>query len=204
MKQKIILSIIALVLIINGIYLLFHQATLNKQSDNLSTTTLNTDTVNLITTTSTTKTTSSRRNVGAPLLAPNRSPGQAPEEAPRVNDSSTPPINSVPPSTQKYQTIPVSLNLQSNILNLNQSYQFAIPPNSNVIEAMRALASQSNFRFESQGFTGLGEFIKSINNIPNQLGAYWTLYLNHKYSDSGASNVKLQANDLVTWKLEKK
>ena len=83
------------------------------------------------------------------------------------------------------------------------SYSADVKSGSTVYDAMLALASSTNFAFKSQYYSGLGYFINEINSQPNGGGTYWTLYVNGKYSNVGASQYKLQPGDSVEWKYEK-
>ncbi len=84
-----------------------------------------------------------------------------------------------------------------------ESYSVDVKDGSTVYDAMLTLASTTSFSFKSQYYSGLGYFIKEINGKPNGNGAYWTLYVNGKYSNVGASQYKLQPSDSVEWKYEK-
>ncbi len=83
------------------------------------------------------------------------------------------------------------------------SYSADVKDGSTVYDAMLTLASTTNFTFKSQYYSGLGYFVKEINGKPNGNGVYWTLYVNGKYSNVGASQYKLQPGDSVEWKYEK-
>jgi len=51
---------------------------------------------------------------------------------------------------------------------------------------------------------GLGSFIQEINGVENSSGAYWTFYVNGRYSTTGASQYVLSQGDTIEWKFEKK
>ncbi len=82
-------------------------------------------------------------------------------------------------------------------------YSANVPASSTAYDAMTALASTTDFRFKGEYFSGLGYFIEEINGKPNQNGYYWTLYVNGKYSNIGASQYALRDKDEVEWKYEK-
>ena len=218
MNKKIFLSIISLGLILGGAYLLTQQTTDNQKT--ISAKTVAEAFVNTESKTKSEDKINSTSEATTPRPAETTSIKQGTEyknniekNNERSNDSSqvqeataTPALPSNFDQTKvqtKVMTISLSIESQITVMD-KKNYQIAIAPHSNVIDAMRALSKQSDFRFESQGFAGMGEFIKSINNAPNQQGAYWTLYINGKYSNQGASQTILQDQDRITWKLEKK
>lgn len=83
------------------------------------------------------------------------------------------------------------------------SRSFDIPADSTAYDLMTELASTTDFAFKSRYYSGLGYFVQEINGRPNAGGAYWTLYVNGKYSNVGASQYKLQPGDAVEWRYEK-
>lgn len=86
----------------------------------------------------------------------------------------------------------------------NEVYQVFVPKGSNVYDAMieLSLSSIKHFIFKSENYPSLGYFVKSINDIKNADGYYWTLYINDKYSNLGASGYILKDGDRVEWKYE--
>jgi len=83
-------------------------------------------------------------------------------------------------------------------------YPLSVPEGTSVYEAMEVLASTTDFRFESQEYSGLGYFIRGIGGTRNSDGRYWTFYVNGSYSMVGASQYRLREGDSVEWKFEKK
>ncbi|MBI4085472.1 MAG: DUF4430 domain-containing protein [Candidatus Liptonbacteria bacterium] len=83
------------------------------------------------------------------------------------------------------------------------SYSGEMSASSTVYDLMEKLASTTDFTFKSQYYSGIGYFVREINNVPNSGGKYWTLYVNGKYSNVGASQYELQSGDSVEWKYEK-
>ena len=77
------------------------------------------------------------------------------------------------------------------------------PPGSTVLDAMRTLASTSDFTFSGRDYSSLGFFVDSIKGKENADGYYWILYVNGKSSDTGVSQTTLSAGDTVEWKYEK-
>ena len=85
----------------------------------------------------------------------------------------------------------------------NSSYSIAVPRGATAYDAMTAVAAEnSNFTFKSKLYSGLGYFIQEINSVPNAGGKYWTLYINGKYSNVGASQYVLMSGDKVEWRFE--
>lgn len=82
-------------------------------------------------------------------------------------------------------------------------YSVVITSGETVENAMKTLAAQkTGFVYTEKSYTGLGEYINSINGEPNGNGLYWFLYVNGKSSDTGASATHLSPGDTVTWKYE--
>lgn len=75
---------------------------------------------------------------------------------------------------------------------------------ASVYDVMATLASTTSFRFKARHYSSLGYFIEEINGVKNSNGAYWTLYVNGKYSPVGASEYALRQGNSVEWKFEKK
>ena len=67
---------------------------------------------------------------------------------------------------------------------------------------METLASNSPFTFNAKYYSSLGYFIQEIDGIENDNGAYWTLYVNQKYSPAGASQYFPKEGDIIEWKYE--
>jgi hypothetical protein len=69
---------------------------------------------------------------------------------------------------------------------------------------MEQLASVGSFTFKAVRYPALGYFVNEINGRENKNGYYWTLYIDGKYSNKGASSVILQGDELIQWRYEKK
>ena len=82
-------------------------------------------------------------------------------------------------------------------------YTIPVLSNTTVLEAMRALATLSNFSFSGNDFTGLGLFVDEINGLKNASGYYWTLFVNDELSQAGASSAKVVPGDIVEWRYQK-
>ena len=89
------------------------------------------------------------------------------------------------------------------ILVASTSYRVYVPPDSTVLDAMRAASASSSFSFTDRDYASLGFFVESIEGHPNASGSYWFLYLNGTSSDTGASQTTLHDGDTVEWRYEK-
>jgi len=83
------------------------------------------------------------------------------------------------------------------------SYGIYAPMGTTVLDAMRTLASTSNFSFTGREYPSLGFFVDSINGKNNADGNYWFLYVNGRSSDTGASQTTLNAGDTIEWRYER-
>ena len=110
--------------------------------------------------------------------------------------------SSVSVSTPTKVSIPK--NLSVNFVVGAKNYSANVPAGSTTYDAMNILASTTDFSFKSDFYSGLGYFIEEINGVKNSGGYYWTLYVDGKYSEVGASSYKLLSGDSVEWKYEKK
>ena len=85
----------------------------------------------------------------------------------------------------------------------SSSYQIDVPPDSTVLDVLRAAASTSALQFSGREYPSLGFFIDSINGVRGANGSYWALYINGTYSQLGASSAVVKAGDTVEWRYEK-
>lgn len=83
------------------------------------------------------------------------------------------------------------------------AYSAAVSSGTSVLNAMRALASTTDFIFSGKEYPSLGFFVESINGKKNSDGYYWILYVNDKESPKGVSETFLNPGDSVLWKYEK-
>lgn len=87
------------------------------------------------------------------------------------------------------------------------SYQLEATTTSTVLEVMQLASadSRSPFLFETKTFTGIGEFVESINDLKNnsQTGEYWIYYINGESAQLGISQQIVKPGDVITWKYEK-
>jgi len=63
--------------------------------------------------------------------------------------------------------------------------------------------SENHFLFTARTFTGLGEFIESINGVRNENGFYWTLFINGGLSEYGVSSLPVAPGDVLEWRYQK-
>lgn len=83
----------------------------------------------------------------------------------------------------------------------NEKYDFKIPPNSTVYDAMKILSQQANFNFNGKNYGSLGFLVEEINGIKNgQQNKYWIYYVNGESAKVGISNYIIKPNDIITWK----
>jgi hypothetical protein len=85
----------------------------------------------------------------------------------------------------------------------NEKYDFKIPPNSTVYDAMKILSQQANFKFNGKNYGNLGFLTEEINGIKNgQQNKYWIYYINGESAKVGISSYIIKPNDIITWKYE--
>lgn len=82
-------------------------------------------------------------------------------------------------------------------------YEIPILSDGTVLDAMRAYAETSNFVFSGETFAGLGFFVNDIGDIKNKDGYYWTLFIDGKVSELGASSVHVLPGARVEWRYQK-
>jgi hypothetical protein len=62
---------------------------------------------------------------------------------------------------------------------------------------------KSSHRVETQNFSGVGEFVKSIDGVEPDSSHFWALYVNGQQSQVGADSYITKSSDNIEWKLEK-
>jgi len=88
---------------------------------------------------------------------------------------------------------------------LDKTYTQAFVKDQTAYEFMKALEESQDFKFDGKDYgPEMGFFVQSINNQANDnaKNLYWVFYLNDKKSDVGISSIKLNPNDVITWKYE--
>jgi hypothetical protein len=83
------------------------------------------------------------------------------------------------------------------------NYTDTTPGQMSVYDFMSRLRSEGKINFTEKNYTGLGEFIVSINGLKQNEDLTWIYYVNGKEAQVGISNYKINAGDTVTWKYEK-
>lgn len=61
---------------------------------------------------------------------------------------------------------------------------------------------KSNYSIETKTFSGIGDYVVSIDGVKEDSKHFWALYVNGKQSQVGASDYKLKDGDKVEWKFE--
>lgn len=62
---------------------------------------------------------------------------------------------------------------------------------------------KSSHKIETQSFSGVGEFVKSIDGVTPDKDHFWAFYVNGKTSTVGASSYTSKSSDKIEWKLDK-
>ncbi len=62
---------------------------------------------------------------------------------------------------------------------------------------------KQKYQVETKEFSGLGEFVQSINGQQAGSDNFWAMYVNGALSQVGASQYITKSNDTIEWKLEK-
>lgn len=83
-----------------------------------------------------------------------------------------------------------------------KSYNGEVKEGATVLDAMNSLATNTDFRFTSKDFSGMGAFVESISGKINADGFYWILYINGKQSVAGASQTHVIYGDSIEWRYE--
>ncbi|MEK7567776.1 MAG: DUF4430 domain-containing protein [Patescibacteria group bacterium] len=80
----------------------------------------------------------------------------------------------------------------------------SVSENKNLYDEMLTLQNENTLQFKSKYFNGIGYFIEEIGGIKNENGYYWSLYVNGKESELGASTLIPKIGDLIEWRYEKR
>jgi len=80
----------------------------------------------------------------------------------------------------------------------NQSLSFTNP--GETVTALDLL--KSNYQVVTKTFSGLGEFVESINGIKPDSKHFWAFYVNGKSSNVGAGSYTVKDGDKLEWKLD--
>jgi hypothetical protein len=71
-----------------------------------------------------------------------------------------------------------------------------------VYDYMLQLENEGKMNFETKTYSGMGEFVETINDIKNA-EKNWIYYVNGQKATVGVSNYKINYGDIVSWKYEK-
>ena|SRR3989338_7588983 len=91
-------------------------------------------------------------------------------------------------------------------VNQNDQSQQLVPPSTiryQGVEGKNALELlKSNYTVQTKEFSGLGEFVVSINGIEPDSQHFWSFYVNGQQSQVGADQYMTKNGDKIEWKLE--
>lgn len=89
-------------------------------------------------------------------------------------------------------------------LKINDSvYILGFNSNESLFDSMQHQKDSEKITFESKNYSGIGQFIYSINGIKSDGSNYWIYYINGNEAQIGVSSYKLKDNDQIEWKFEK-
>ncbi len=85
---------------------------------------------------------------------------------------------------------------------LGQTYTAPFTEGDSVYSVMQKIENNktNNFVFTSKSYSGLGEFINSINGVSGTAGHYWVYFVNNEEASVGVSTYVLHTGDTITWK----
>lgn len=84
----------------------------------------------------------------------------------------------------------------------DHTYSVVAQATSTVEAVMQAERVNGSLSFVTQGYTGLGSFLVSINGVANVESKYWMLYVNGMRSSVGMSNALVVPGDRIEWRYE--
>ena len=61
---------------------------------------------------------------------------------------------------------------------------------------------KASHTIETKTFSGIGEYVTTIDGKKEDSKHFWALYVNGKQSQVGASDYKVKAGDKIEWKFE--
>jgi hypothetical protein len=61
---------------------------------------------------------------------------------------------------------------------------------------------KEKYQTQTKEFTGMGEFVQSINGVVPDSSHFWAFYVNGVSSQVGASQYQTKATDNIEWKLD--
>jgi len=100
------------------------------------------------------------------------------------------------PSTTVIQTQSLTVTETVEGSNLNKS-NYQIAEGKNALDLLK-----STHQVTTKEYSGIGEFVESIDGIKPDNKHFWAFYVNGASSNVGASAYILKDNDKIEWKLE--
>ena len=98
-----------------------------------------------------------------------------------------------PNSNPKASTVTVKQTVEGS--NLNQS-SYTVEEGQKAIILLKA-----SHKVETKTYSGIGEFVESIDGIKPDSKHFWEFFINGKSSQVGASDYTLKNGDVIEWKL---
>lgn len=80
----------------------------------------------------------------------------------------------------------------------------SVPEGSTVLRAMESLSAAGEIAVAYEEHPSLGKYVASIGGRAAAGGYYWTLYVNGRESDAGASTKTVAEGDVIEWRYEKR
>ena len=104
------------------------------------------------------------------------------------------------PGAQTPTTVntPAYFNVQETV----QGSSLNMPSNEAVVNTTALMLLKSGHKVETKNYSGIGEFVESIDGIMPDSQHFWAFYVNGKSSNVGASSYVLKSGDKTEWKLE--
>ena len=79
----------------------------------------------------------------------------------------------------------------------DQLFNFYADEGKNALDLLK-----SGHTIETKTFSGIGEYVTTIDGKKEDSKHFWALYVNGKQSQVGASDYKVKAGDKIEWKFE--
>lgn len=80
----------------------------------------------------------------------------------------------------------------------DQLFNFYVDENKTALDILK-----SGHEVETKSFSGVGEFVESINGRKPDIDEFWAFYVNGEQTQIGAADYKPVNGDNIEWKLEK-
>ena len=84
----------------------------------------------------------------------------------------------------------------------SKEFPIKVAPQNTVYEAMQQLQKQIPIKFKN--FSAFGAFVEAIDDMTNNpnTNLFWIYYINGQAAKLGISYIKLNPNDVITWRYE--